>query len=654
VDLKRFHCSRAAQFFAVTAIVLLVRLPFLRQAVQGDDYYYLAGAMHALIDPAHPTHVRYVFLGQEVDARGHPHPPLNMWILAGLLAIFGDVREIPFHAAYTAFSLIAAWSMLALTRRFCQRPLLASILFLLVPAFVVNGNSFEADLPLLAFWLAAVALFVQASESGSTLYLGSAAVSLALAGLLGFQALLLIPILGWYLWLVRCHRRLPWLLLAVPLASALGWQVFERLTSGQWPFLILAGHFESFGFQRLEAKLANAVALATHAGWLVFPVLVWVAFWRGPQSTKLAALAAGLVAAFFLDSHPVFWASLATGLYLILSLAARFREAAQQGRFLVGWALIFFAAALVLFFSGSARYLLPMAAPVAMLVADRLPRERRLVVAICLVCQAGLGLALAAMNYQHWEGYRLLVAQLKDQFATHRVWVNGEWGLRFYAEAEGGLPLQEGQPVQPGEMVLTSELGYPVSFTTGGGQRQRVGEWEIRSQIPLRLIGLGARSAYSTVAFGYRPFDLQWGPIDRVRLELVVEVEPRSSYLAMSAPEADSQILSGVYQLEDGRYRWMGRRAVLLLKAPPQPATVQVVFYVPPNASARQIRASVDGQQVAQMEIPGPGTHRLRSEGRWQPAGSTARLEIVVDRTFSPPGDRRELGIILLEAGFHP
>ena len=28
-----------------------------------------------------------------VDMRGHPHPPLNIWALAGLLAIVGDIED---------------------------------------------------------------------------------------------------------------------------------------------------------------------------------------------------------------------------------------------------------------------------------------------------------------------------------------------------------------------------------------------------------------------------------------------------------------------------------------------------------------------------------------------------------------------------------
>src|SRR5262249_43366824 len=69
---------------AIIALVLLPPLPFLRQAIQGDDVYYLAGAEHAQIDPLHPHDTSYLFQGNLVDMRGFPHPPLNAWVLAAL------------------------------------------------------------------------------------------------------------------------------------------------------------------------------------------------------------------------------------------------------------------------------------------------------------------------------------------------------------------------------------------------------------------------------------------------------------------------------------------------------------------------------------------------------------------------------------------
>jgi 4-amino-4-deoxy-L-arabinose transferase-like glycosyltransferase len=168
---------------AIVALVILLRVPFLNQPIQGDDVYYLYGAQHAQIDPLHPLDTRYMFLGDMVDMRGHPHGPMDSWILAILLAALGDIREIPFHAAYAVFSIIAALAMWSLARRFCERPFIATLLFLAVPAFVVNGNSLEADLPFLAFWMAAVTLFVHAVDNQSTVALMCSTVAGALAGL---------------------------------------------------------------------------------------------------------------------------------------------------------------------------------------------------------------------------------------------------------------------------------------------------------------------------------------------------------------------------------------------------------------------------------------------------------------------------------------
>jgi hypothetical protein len=80
----------------VVLLVFALRLPFLHQAIQGDDPYYLYGAEHAQIDPLHPHHARYLFQGDLVDMRGFPHPPLNAWILAVPLAAVGRCYSSPF------------------------------------------------------------------------------------------------------------------------------------------------------------------------------------------------------------------------------------------------------------------------------------------------------------------------------------------------------------------------------------------------------------------------------------------------------------------------------------------------------------------------------------------------------------------------------
>src|SRR5205807_42385 len=172
-----------------------------------------------------------------------------------------------------------------------------------------------------------------------------------------------------------------------------------------------------------------------------------------------------------------------------------------------------------------------------------------------------------------WNGYREFSQTLANDTRTKRVWVNGEWGLRYYFEANGALPLERGQDVRPGEIVVSSSLIHQ-DFTSGGGIKAPLAALGITSRIPLRLIGIDSRSAYSTAGLGLRPFDISFGPIDFLRAEMIVEQQPTLEYVPMNAPEAAQQ------------------------------------------------------------------------------TSGAASLAIAVDKTYSVPGDGRELGIILTGAGF--
>jgi hypothetical protein len=386
----------------------------------------------------------------------------------------------------------------------------------------------------------------------------------------------------------------------VPVVTLVAYQAFERLTTGAVPASVLAGYFQQYGFQALEKKVASALGLGIHALWLVFPLLLPLAaplVWRDRRDRKVI--------------------------------------------FPAGWIAVFFAGALVVFFTGSARYLLPMAAPVALLVS----RLRRRWLAIGFGCQIFVTLTLAVVNYQHWAAYRPFVASLPKD---HRIWINGDWGLRYYLESEGGLPLRRGQGVRPGDIVVTSELAYPLTFTTGGGQPVQMARIEIRPALPLRLIGLGSRSGYSNVDKGFLPFDISRAPIDRVRAEQIVRREPTRERLPMDAPEASEQIVSGVYEREGANpWRWMSGRAMILLKRPGTPKRLRAVFTIHETSPARKVALLLDGVQLAEQTYAGPGRYVLETA----PVTGQA-VSITADRTFSVPGDSRELAIILTEVGF--
>jgi Dolichyl-phosphate-mannose-protein mannosyltransferase len=591
-------CSRLSAGFLL-AVVLLIRIPFLNQAIQGDDDIYITEAAHAQVDPLHPANTHYVFRGDVVDLRGHSHPPLNAWPLVLLVAAFGGVKEIPFHAAYIVFSLIAVWSMWILARRFSPHPLWATLLFCAVPAFVVNGNSFEPDIPFLAFWMASIALFC----TGRTWL---AAAAMALASLEAYQAIFLIPVLGAYLLLrpnqtganQSRNRKGAFVLILTPLIVIAAVQLFERLSTGAVPAVVLSGYFTHYGFQDLENKLRNAVALTIHFCFIVFPALL-------PGAAILA------------------WR----------------KRSHRDTQFLLAWIAIFFAGAVIVFFAGSARYLLPIAAPVALLVSRLQPRW----LALGFVLQMTLSLGLATMDYQHWDGYRQFAASLPTKAAGHRVWVDGDWGYRYYLTAEGALPLAKTQTLRPGDIVVTSELNHSsdIPATT-------IAQAEIGSPIPLRIIGLGSHSGFSSSSAGLWPFGISSGPIDRIRAAIVGERHITLEFLPMDAPEAAEQIVSGIYP-----DHWMGKAGVVALKSPPNARQLQVVFYLQNASPPRTVNLLLDGREVASGIYSAPGLYTLESPPV-QPAGATATVEIGVDPTFFAPGDARALGIVLRSVGFAP
>ncbi len=622
----------------MTALVLALRLPFLNQAIQGDDLYYLYGAEHAQIEPLHPTHTRYLFGGEMLDMRGNSHPPLNSWILGGLLAIFGDIKEVPFHLAYTSFSWIAAMAMLSLARRFTDHPLLATLLFCAVPAFVVNGNSLEADLPFLAFWMAAVALFFNAVDRESLSHLAGSAIASAFAALAAYQAIFLTPVLAVYLYRKRRDWKPGWIAaLAAPAALA-AYQFWERATLGAMPAAVLAGYMQTYHLNALAQKARGATALVVHLAWMISPLILLLLIPRGSRRLWVIAAIAAVAGATY-DINPLFWASLALGVWV---LGWCVQQAAHKS-FPALWLLLFFAPAMAVFFAGSARYLLPVAAPLAIVVVNSLAvnNSRRSIVYTGVGLQLALSVGLAIVNYQHWEAYRQLAGTVASEAAGRRVWVNADGGERYYFEADGALALPRNAAVEPGDIVVSSALAGGVP---AGVPLAALSNTEIRPALPLRLISLEGRSAYSFGSRGLLPFELSTVPIDDVRAEIAVA--PELSYIVPEDPKAAAQILSGLST--DG---WTEQQATVILKVPPGATTLSASFWLHPSAPARHVSLSVNGSVIVEKDLPrADSTYTISGLA---PVGTASvAVTFAVDKTFSVPGDARHLGVDLTGIGF--
>ena len=96
--------SRSRQLLLLGGFTLLLHIPFLFQPVQGDEVNYLDMAKQVIERPLTPLNFQYVFQGRPVDMAGHPHPPLNAYILALLWILWGGFSPLFFHRRLPACS----------------------------------------------------------------------------------------------------------------------------------------------------------------------------------------------------------------------------------------------------------------------------------------------------------------------------------------------------------------------------------------------------------------------------------------------------------------------------------------------------------------------------------------------------------------------
>lgn len=631
-------------------LVLLIRLPFIVQPIQGDDAFYLIFAKNALVDPLHPLQTSFRLMGETVWGAGHTRPPGVAWTLAPLLALLGGVNEVALHLAYVAFSLLAVFSVYFLARRFTERPLWAALVFSSVPAFVINGNKLESDIPLLAFMALGTALTVYGRYALS-------AVVMAAGAFYGYQSVFLVPVLAHWVWFRDRGKLMAWLaVVAAPLAL-ITWQLAERAAVGAAPAQALAAYAQSYDLLLTERKLRSAVALLGHLGFMLSPVLLlggWLARNRGLLLFwLLGALVAGTsISGYSLAERTLYGVAAGCACVVLLALVQLLIQRREQDEgFLAAWVLVCFGGALIVFYAGSARYLLPLAPALAVLAVQRVPSKAWLAAGIA--ANLMLGLALARSEYSYALQYKTFASELAPEAAGKRIWTNGDWGLRYYLGELGADSLLSGQELPGGSILVTSELAaaIPVGFS---GSRQEVLSREVATgRLPLRTIGRGSGSGYSSSEFGILPFGIGAGVIDRLRAEELGLPEPTDSFLLMNAPAAEQQLLSGFYELESNTWRWMGPSGSAILLIPEKVEAFTVDLFLPENSPTRRVTVEAGGRLLAEEALVGPGAHVVTAPIE-RPPGSSARIVIRADPAFSPPGDERNLSIIINAFGFQP
>jgi hypothetical protein len=537
--------ARAGAILAV--LVAALSVPFWGKAFHVDDPFFIAVAENVLRDPLRPfggtvalddtDHRVFDRAGAAPNTfETLSHPPLVPYAIAAASLPAGGIHERSQHAAFLAFSGLAAWAQYRLARRFTSAPLWAAVAFAACPPVVLAGHGLMTDLPALALALAAIALFVEGLDLEDDRRLLLAGVLAAAAVLTRYVWLGVVPLVG--VWAVtRPRRGRAWVAL-LPFALVLAaWLVQNRAVHGAFHLTAGARHYAQYYEGRyLTTDDVGRRALSDLAalGGTLLPLAAFVAVRDRSRRalfrlTACAALAAALVHAAsrvlpeLADYGPSEAAALAlfvgAALLLLASAAAAARDA--EGRWLLAWLAGGLACTVVLLPFGAARYLLPVLPPLLLLCA-RPPEGGSAPAAgagawTAAAATGALALALAAADRQYADAYRAFAQDHLQAPGGARVWFIGDWGFRLYMERAGHrYLLSTSQAPVEGDLVIRPQIAGLHEMAPGLAARtERLATVEVPGGWPIRLMSHDARAGYYSHGWGLLPFAFSRAPLER-------------------------------------------------------------------------------------------------------------------------------------------
>jgi 4-amino-4-deoxy-L-arabinose transferase-like glycosyltransferase len=467
----------------VLVLTALMVLPFLGKAVHMDDPLFLAAARQIQAHPLDPYGVQLNWYGRDMPlSEITKNPPLTSYYLALAATLFGW-SEPALHAAMALPALALAAGIYLLAAACCRRPVLAALLAIFTPAFLISSTTLMCDVMMLACWVFAVWLWLRGLDRSSHGLLAAAMMLAAAAALTKYFAISLLPLLIIVGWIRRPALKGWWLHSAIPMAVLIGYQLATRALYGR-------------------GLLADAFAYSPEpgpswAGWVLFRILAAPAFtgaciasllflapwlWprRGVMGAAIATVATAVVVAslesigtFRLPADAVtrWWFAVQLAIWCVagagmLILAVRdWQVTRETNALLLGlWLIGTFAFAGFVNWTVNGRTVLPMIVPAAILAVRRLDRARDSRSALTpraltlpVAGAAVLALATAWADMSLANAVRLGATQAHPSAGagSRPAWFQGHWGFQYYMESLGAKPIDVTKPIQRGDLIVT-------------------------------------------------------------------------------------------------------------------------------------------------------------------------------------------------------
>jgi len=493
---RRFYLAVASLLLRwprtlLVLLTLLCLLPFANKAYHVDDPLFLKAAHQITRYPLDPYGFSIVWYEYRLPMSiVTQNPPLACYY-AALVGSIAGWREPALHAGFMLPALGVILGTYQLARRLTRNPLLAAAATLVAPAFLVSATSVMSDTMMLAFWLLALACWMEGlDEPQRPLLLAISGLLVALCVLTKYFGATLVPLLLVYS-VVRRRRLGSWLgFLLIPVGLLAAYEIWTRTIYGRGLFWFAM--FYTHGRHQIDAPglslFAHTLVGLCFAGGCTLTALTFApVLWSRRQVLIVGLLSALLAFAFFrgwvnlgsayLDGAWVanhwgwvsiqllFW--LAGGIsVLALAFADWWKNRDATALLLLLWVAGTFWFAAVVNWTTNARSILPMVPAVAILIARRLDqldlaasRWRTVAVIVPLLVSGAFSLWVAAADEALANSARFAAVylHLKTHHDPSAVEFQGHWGFQYYMELAGARPLEQGGTgSHPGDLIVKS------------------------------------------------------------------------------------------------------------------------------------------------------------------------------------------------------
>ena len=470
-------------FFAVFAVIAVLR-PFLNKAFHIDDPLFLWIAQQVSQHPGDPYGFSLNWYGfAQPMFSVMQNPPLSSYYIA-LAATFLGWSEPAMHGAFLVPAVAATLGTFFLARRLCDSPLLAALLMLFTPVFLVSATGVMSDVWLLALWVWSVESWLRGLERHSYGLLFLASVLAAAAALTKYFGASLVPLLAAYT-LVR-HRRFTYrlLLLLIPVTAIIIYEVMTKAKYGEGLFSNAMIYPSKHRTTEEKHLFAQFVVGLSFTGGCLFPAVFYVPFLRSRRVliSGLAIFVALLLLLYFgigpglatgsiaITAPEAMFATIGIGI-LALAVGDVAQRRTADSVLLSLWVIGTFFFAAIMNWSITARTLLPMSPAVMILLLRRFKTSQASngrTLWWPLLPAALVSLLTTTADYKFANTARLASKDFQNRFQTEpgTVWFEGHWGFQYYMEQWRAKPVDQNERgIVSGDLIIIPVNNSNISQT---------------------------------------------------------------------------------------------------------------------------------------------------------------------------------------------